>query len=209
MLFETTAPIPSWRDWYLSHDQTSSYEYLRTVLQVLTWLRGGARWVLKSPQHLEQFGVLSRVFPDATFVVTHRDPVSITGSVATMITYTARLVIDRPDPVAIGRYWASRVEAMIAACVRDRHLLPSARSIDVRFDEFMADDVATVARVYALADQPFTPAVEHRMRDFMVRNPRGRHGGVRYQLSDFGLDPAERRAALRFYTDRFGVTAES
>jgi hypothetical protein len=43
----------------------------------------------------------------------------------------------------------------------------------------------------------------------MVRNPRGRHGGVRYKLSDFGLDPAERRAALRFYTDRFGVTAEA
>jgi hypothetical protein len=28
--------------------------------------------VLKSPQHLEQFGPLAMVFPDATFVVTHR-----------------------------------------------------------------------------------------------------------------------------------------
>lgn len=208
MLFETIAPMPSWRDWYLSHDQTSSYEYLRSVLQVLTWLRGGTRWVLKSPQHLEQFGVLARVFPDATFVVTHRDPVSITASVATMIAYSARLVLAPVDPLAIGRYWAARVETMIGACVRDRHLLPAERSVDVRFDAFMADDVATVARVYALAGQPFTPAVERRMRDFMVHNPRGRLGGVRYDLADFGLDGAERRAALRFYTDRFGVTSE-
>jgi Sulfotransferase family len=208
MLFETIAPMPSWRDWYLSHDQTSSYEYLRTVLRVLTWLRGGARWVLKSPQHLEQFGVLAKVFPDATFVVTHRDPVSITASVATMITYSARLALDPVDPVTIGRYWAERVETMIRACVRDRHLLPAERSVDVRFDEFMADDVAMVARVYALAGQPFTPAVERRMRDFMASNPRGRHGGVRYDLADFGLDRAERRAALRFYTERFEVPAE-
>ena len=43
------------------------------MLQVLTWLRGGTRWVLKSPQHLEQFGPLMSTFPDATFVLTHRD----------------------------------------------------------------------------------------------------------------------------------------
>ena len=39
--------------------------------------RRPTRWVLKSPQHLEQFGPLATVFPDATFVVTHRDPVAV------------------------------------------------------------------------------------------------------------------------------------
>ena len=36
-------------------DQTPTYRYLETVLKVLQWQRGGVRWVLKSPQHLEQF----------------------------------------------------------------------------------------------------------------------------------------------------------
>ena len=81
MLFETTAPMPSWRDYYLAHDQTPHYAYLKRVLQVLTWLRGGDRWVLKSPQHIEQFGPLLATFPDATFVVTHRDPIAVTASV--------------------------------------------------------------------------------------------------------------------------------
>src|SRR5262245_15180509 len=40
MLFETIAPMPSWRDFYVSQDQTPVYEHLRTVLKVLTWLRG-------------------------------------------------------------------------------------------------------------------------------------------------------------------------
>ena len=69
-------------------DQAPTYRYLRTVLQALTWLRGGTRWVLKSPQHLEQLGPLVSVFPDATFVITHRDPVEITASVLTMLAYT-------------------------------------------------------------------------------------------------------------------------
>ena len=74
MLFETMALMPTWRDWYRAHDQTAAYEYLARVLQCCQWLRGGERWVLKSPQHVEQIPVLLDVFPDATFVFTHRDP---------------------------------------------------------------------------------------------------------------------------------------
>jgi hypothetical protein len=47
------------------------------------------------------------------------------------------------------------------------------------------------------------------MQAFMDEHPRGKFGGIRYDLADFGLDPAERRQALRFYTDRFGVQQES
>jgi hypothetical protein len=47
------------------------------------------------------------------------------------------------------------------------------------------------------------------MQSFMDDHPRGKFGGIVYDLADFGLDPAERRDALRFYTERFGVTEES
>jgi hypothetical protein len=43
----------------------------------------------------------------------------------------------------------------------------------------------------------------------MAAHPRGRHGAVRYDLGQFGLDDGERRKALSFYTERFGVTTES
>jgi hypothetical protein len=208
MLFETMGVIPSWRDYYKAHDQTPSYGYLKTVLQALQWLRGGRRWVLKSPQHLEQFGPLMATFPDATVVVTHRDPVAITASLATMICYTARMSHEKVDPHRIGGYWASRVEDMLRACARDRGVLPGAQSIDVPFYEFMADDVGTVERIYGLAGQPMTAEVRAAMEAFMAEHPRGRHGRVVYDISDFGLDRAERRAALAFYVTRFGVHEE-
>ena len=171
MLFETIAVLPTWRDAYLARDQTSSYRYLKKVLQVLQWQRGGERWVLKSPQHLEQFGPLLDVFPDATFVVTHRDPVSVIASNATMLAYMARLNQSSPDPRRIGHYWSDRIQQMLEAGMRDRDLLPVGRSLDVRFDEFMADDLATVERIYAVADQPFTPAVRAAMAAFVARPP--------------------------------------
>jgi len=208
MFFETMAPMPTWRDYYRSADQTPAYEYLKRVLKVLQFLRGGDRWVLKSPQHLEQFGPLSTVFPDATFVVTHRDPVSVTKSLTTMMTYLARLNLDPVDPKVVGGYWADRLETMLQACVRDRDILPADRSIDVRFTEFMADDVAMVERIYGIAGQPFTSGVKAAMDGFMDTHPRGRHGGVVYDLSQFGLDEDERRKALQFYIDRFNLALE-
>jgi hypothetical protein len=162
-----------------------------------------------SLQHLEQFPVLRKTFPDATFVVTHRDPVAVTKSVATMIAYTARLSHAKVDPVFIGHYWADRIERMLRACVDDREVLPADQSIDVRFDEFMAGDIAMVERIYGLAGQPMTDGTRRSMQAFLEDHPRGKFGGIVYDLAAVGLDCDERRRALRFYTERFGVTEET
>jgi hypothetical protein len=209
MLFETTAPMPLWRDDYLGRDQRPSYAYLVKVLKVMQWLRGGTRWVLKSPQHLEQFPVLADIFPDATFVVTHRDPVSVTASMTTMVAYSSRLTRNQVDLEAMGGYWSDRLERMLGRCARERSALPDGQSIDVHFDEFMRDDIATVERIYELAGQPFDERARSAMHGFMAAHPRGKNGTVEYDLTQFGLDPAERRAAMAFYTERFGVSAES
>ena len=126
----------------------------------------------------------------------------------TMIAYTARLTRDQVDLEAIGNYWSDRLERMLRRCAK-RDVLPADRTIDVRFDQFMADDLAMVARVDNLAGQPLEERSRKAMASFMAAHPRGRHGGVTYDVAEFGLDSAERRRALSFYTDRFGVTAEA
>jgi hypothetical protein len=208
MLFETIAPMPAWRDDYLARDQRPSYAYLKKILQAMQWLRGGTRWVLKSPQHLEQFPALFDTFPDATFVVTHRDPVSVTASMVTMLAYSARVGRNQVDLPWIGRYWADRLEQMLRACVRDRDVLPAERTIDVCFDEFMADDIGMVKRIYEVAGQPMTDEAEAAMTAFMDEHPRGRHGGVIYDLSQFGLERKQLRESMDFYIERFGVSEE-
>jgi hypothetical protein len=72
----------------------------------------------------------------------------------------------------------------------------------------MADEFAMVQRIYDLADQPMTAEGRTAMDRFVAAHPRGRHGAVAYDITQFGLDAAERRAALRFYTDRFALTLE-
>lgn len=203
MLFETTYQIPGFAAHYKAHDQAPSYAYMKRQLQAMQWLRGGARWVLKSPQHLEQFPTLLKMFPDATFVVTHRDPVEVTRSMATMISYASRMATDEPDPYAITRYWLARAEDLLNGCLRDRDVLPAEQSIDVRFEDFMADEEGTVAAIYELAGQPLTGKSKTAMDEFRVLHPRGRYGGVTYRSEDLGLDEAEVAEKLGAYRQRF------
>jgi hypothetical protein len=135
--------------------------------------------------------------------------VAVTVSMATMIAYSARMHTDHVDPVAVGRYWSARGEDLFRACAEDRHLLPDAQTIDVRFDEFMADDVAMVQRIYDVAGQPFTTAAGQGITAFMDTHQRGRHGTVVYQPEVLGIDIAERRRALSFYGQAFAVEPES
>jgi hypothetical protein len=46
------------------------------------------------------------------------------------------------------------------------------------------------------------------MAAYQASHTRGRHGTVVYRLEDFRLDAEERRAALRFYQERFGIPDE-
>ena len=208
-LFDTYALIPAWRDYYLAHDQTPHYRFLLRALKALQWLRGPERWILKSPQHMEQMLPLKSVFPDATFVLPHRDPVSVITSMLTMQAYVGRLSRNPVRPREIGDYWADRITRMLDRCVRDRDQLPVDQTLDVMFHDFMADDVGTVERIYQLAGLPMTAEERGAMEQYMVDNPRGKHGRIVYDLEgDFGIEPAALRERLGFYYERFPVRVE-
>ena len=206
---EFYARVPGWRDFYFTLDQHAHYAYLKKVLQVLTFLRGPNQWVLKSPQHLEQIPALLATFPDATFAITHRDPVSVIQSAITMLAYGDRMRRRSIEPEALAEYWVDRVDRLLRACVRDRDLLPADRTIDVLFHEFMADDVAMVERIYERNNRAMTPTVRADLDGFMADNPRGKHGRIAYDLrGQFGVDPADVRARFAYYFERFPVAVE-
>ena len=203
MLFESLGHVPRWRDYYLSHDQTSHYEHLATQLKALQFLRGGRRWLLKSPQHLEQLPVLDRVFPGVIVVVTHRDPVPIVLSMIAMITYSARMHRS-PVPVRdIAAYWVDRLELMLGALVRDRDVIGPERSVDVRFDDFMADELGVAEQVYALAGEPMTDETRCAIIDYLAGHQRGRLGQVATSCEIFGLDENDLHGRFTAYVERF------
>ena len=82
-IFQAYAQIPSYSAWLVDRaDFTSTYRYERRVLKLLQWGEPVRPWRLKSPAHVLSLDYLDRVFPDAKFVMTHRDPTDVILSVA-------------------------------------------------------------------------------------------------------------------------------
>jgi hypothetical protein len=213
--FEWRWHAPRWRDHYLGHDQTPHYAYMKRVLKLIQWQDSQAgrppkdRWVLKCPQHLEQLPVLDATFPDATVVITHRDPVSVVASASTMAAYGDRMRRSPVNPERTGRYWLDRVHTLLHSCVRDRDSIGHDRVLDVRFSDFMADDLGTVAAIYELAGIEMTAQARGELEGYVAANPRGKHGRLVYNLAgDFGLDRATEQDRFAYYLDRFDVPRE-
>jgi hypothetical protein len=207
MLFEWSYMVPGYSRYYQGTDQTEGYRFFKQVLQTLQWLRGGGRWVLKAPQHLEQLGPLLTVFPDATLIQTHRDPVTAIVSLASLTTYGVRRYFDHPNPHAIGGNIAAIVERLLRAGVAGRGDRDS-RFVDIPFADLLADPIACVRKVYAASGDVLTEDTEARMQAWIAENRQEKHGRHDYSAEDFGLDIEQLRGRLKFYQDRFAVPTD-
>jgi len=194
------------------------YAYLRLQLQAVQYQEGQhqegqhqaelhhddvRRWLLKSPQHLEQLPVLDRVFPGATIVITHRDPVHIATSMATMIAYADRMFRHPVDPHRVGAVWAERLGLMLDDLVRDRDLLTQTVATDLRFGDFLADQIGAVEKIMALAGEEFTDDARAGVAGYLATHERGHLGRVAYRPEQVGHDPAGLRERFAPYAERF------
>lgn len=208
--FEWTSVIPGYRDFYLATDQTPHYEYLRDVLKVMQIEEGSHRpYVLKCVQNPEQLPAMKHALPNATAVLTHRDPVAVIQSTATMLAYGHRILRTKVEPKKVLEYWVDRFEKLLKAMVRDREVWPDEQSIDVPFHEFMADQEGTLERIYAKHGWEFTDQARAQINTFIDDHPRGKYGRVQYNLKQhFGADPDQLRERFAFYFDAFDIEPE-
>lgn len=207
MVYEWVYIMPQFARWYAAQDHTEGYRFFRRILQALQWMRGGGRWLLKAPQHMEQVGPLMTVFPDATFVETLRDPVTAATSNASLSCYGQRIRTDRPSPHAAGESCMVIIERLVTRLLADQPV-DDPRFVPVEFKALMADPLAAAERVYAAAGLELGDDVRARMQAYVDRNDKAHSGGRSYSPADFGIDVPLLRSRIAGYYERFGVAPD-
>jgi hypothetical protein len=201
--------VPSFGAWQKDCDMRPGYAYHRRVLQLLQWRCGPRRWLLKTPTHMLSLDALAEVYPDARFIMTHRDPAKVLASVCSLMGFIISGTTDHLDRGALARstfeLWAEALERTL----RFRARAGEARFADLHFHDQVADPVGAVERAYARLGLPFTAAARARMQAWAGAHRRGQHGEHRYALSDWGLDPDAVRERYAFYLKHFDVRAEA
>jgi hypothetical protein len=204
--FEGAFQVPRYRHWYASHEHSAGYHYMKSILQILQGevppdgRNTAKRWVLKSPQHVDQLETIANVFPNAKIILTHRDPVRAVLSMITMVLYTSRQVYHPLRLKQEARSWVERLEQMLRSCMEQRARLSSNQLLNIDFTNFMADQKGTIRNIMGFADLEMTHSSQTAIDELLATNVRDKHGRIDYHFEDLGLDEGEIRERFSFYT---------
>lgn len=206
---EASCDVPRYRSWVDDQDFAPAYRWLRRMLQLLQWQkrrRGEPLrpFVLKTPAHLGYLEVLLSEFPDAHIVHTHRDPVAVVTSGASLNTTLWRTHGDAVDPHEVGRQWIERMGWSCDRAVAARARIPTEQVNDIAFADAVADPVAVSSRILgAVGLEPSDDSVVA-MEAWIAQDAKREALPVhRYAPEDFGLSAEQIRERFAAYTQQF------
>ncbi len=201
--------VPSYSAWLAGADMVPAYHFHKKMLQLLQWRCRGERWVLKAPSHLSTLGALFAVYPDACIVQTHRDPLTVMASVASILFSTAWVRSDAVDPEAVlGWFTGETCARLLANAERARAAVAPGQFCDVLYQDLVRRPFEVLPRIYRHFDFEYRPEAEAAMRAYLAHKPKGKHGGHRYDFAHTGFDRALERKRFADYQARYGVPSE-
>lgn len=190
--FQTAAQVymPSYMDWFFNKsDQTETMRFHKRFLQYLQSDGAkGDRWLLKSPVHLMRLKEIFEVYPDACIIMTHRTPSKVVPSASSLIASVRSLYSDHEDLERTGEeqatLWSNYFNRFLEA---RKDLDKEAQILDLRFEDFVSDQVGTIQQIYKHFDWDLSDTAIEKMKHFLAQNPKDKHGAHEYSLEDFGL----------------------
>lgn len=206
-VFPTVYFVPSYFRWMMSADMSPAYRYHKRMLQLLQSKTPG-RWNLKGPQHGYALEQLKQVYPDATFIVTHRDPAVCTASTASLLSFLNEKTSHATERASIGELTTEFVGRCADGLTAYHGEHGPAAMIHVTYPDLVRDPLETVRAVYRQLDRPLPRAAETAMQHLVDDRPQHQHGVHRYAAADFGLDRAELNERFAAYRETFDVAIE-
>jgi hypothetical protein len=187
-IFQAFAQIPSYSEWLLDADLTPTYQYQRRALKILQWRMPDKPWRLKCPTHLIYLEHLNNAFPDARFVMTHRDPADVMLSVIDVYADIVGKFTDHLDMHYLAQlniqHWSEGMQR--ALVFRDAG--NNDRFYDIHFKAMHKDPIGEVRGLYRWLGEPVSEAFELGMARWWKENAENREPGSRRDPEDYGVD---------------------
>jgi Sulfotransferase family len=201
--FLAYAYLPSYSDWFLYEaDLTSTYRYERRVLKLLQWGYPAQPWRLKCPTHLLFLAYLDRAFPDARFVMTHRDPAEVIVSVADVYMEIGGMLSHSVDRHYIGALNVEQWSVGMQRAIAFRDAGADHRFYDIDFRAVQRDPVGEVRGLYEWLGEPVTEDFVHGMERWWRENAQNREPNIHPDAAEFGIDLDQVHQLFADYTAR-------
>ena len=189
--------------WLDTCDMVPAYRYHERVLKLLQWRFAPRPWRLKSPAHMASIDALVEVYPDARFVMTHRDIAEAIPSVVSLLDATSEHLRTGDLAPDFAAHQAAFWERALRRTLDHRDAGNENRFFDLGFAELRPDPIPAVTRLYRWLEVELTDEVARRMADWWATNPADKHGVHDYGPEQYGIDIDALRLQFAFYNDRF------
>jgi hypothetical protein len=193
--------------WMADCDMVSAYRYHERVLKLLQWKFPTRPWRLKSPAHMDSIDALLEVYPDARFVMTHRDIAQVIPSVVSLLDATSEYLRTGPLAPDFAANQAAYWERSLRKTLAYRDAGHDDRFFDIGFAEMRPDPLPVIVRFYGWLGDQLTPEVAARMQAWWKANPAEKQGIHEYSPEQYGIDLDDLRSQFAFYNDRFTSSA--
>ncbi len=203
--FDTTFRVPDYLAWLEARGHLAAFAFHKRFLQFLQNGTPG-RWVLKCPDHTFSLDAILETYPDARFIVVHRDPMAVLGSVAQLTEVLRKPFLKNIDSAEVGAQVAARwIEgANLLLAFDERADVAPARKIHLHYDEVTAAPLAVMARIYEQFGMTLRDETLAAMAARIAARPRGGYGRhAPYRLENFALSAQAMQAAFAPYVMRY------
>ncbi len=207
LMLESRGKLPNYRDWLLSCDMTSAYQYHKRFLQLLQADAPGV-WNLKMPSHALWLETLLKVYPDARLVWTHRDPFTAMGSFCSIISLSHMGFTGTVDKAWIAENCSYQAFEHANRIMDARAKLGEDRIIDVHYADMTSDPIGTMRKLYRDLGDEFTAEAEGAMQQWLDDNPQSKFGKHEYNLEQYGLSIDKLQDGFERYLSRYEVARE-
>ena len=200
-----TLPVWGYHRWWRQADLTETFAYHRRVVKLLGSLRPPPRWLFKAPHHKFHLDHLVTAYPEARFVMTHRDPTKSVPSYSSFVSSIFPAAEGELDTTRVGPEVSNHLREGMENAIAARERIGEDRFLDVHHHQLLADPMGTVARIYDHLGLELIPTIAQAMADWQATNRSGAHGTHRYTPEQFGLSAAQVRSDYDFYIRRFDI----
>jgi len=205
--------VPSYDNWLSEQDVSGAYRWHRMFLQHLQVDYRAPRWLLKSPGHLPFIQAIVDEYPKAAIIQTHRDPMQVAASLASVTCSLHSAFSDEVDPVRTAAHEAEHYAQALKAGMQQRGRIEaeegSGRFFDVRFEDILEKPLEVIEQLYGHFGFEWSPDIRDRMSTYVQNRPREKHGKHSYTLEEFGLSREEHGPLFADYCKRFGLGSEA
>lgn len=202
--------VPGYFDFLVDAlDFETAYGIHKRQLQLLQWRTPRPRWALKYPNHVLAMDDILKVYPDARFVMTHRDPVQTLASIAKMSLKLREIRYDEPiDPLLVGAQMLHFVQRHIVR-IMEFSGGPNANLVThVDYYQLLEDPAGVMLDVHKSLGIASPEPVRNAVAEWRARNPKNARGANDYSPDQFGLDTEAAAEQFGAYMQRFNIPRE-